>query len=213
MHRSFLFVLVLILIVASTACVSSKRFESTVSDVTTRVDGVEGEVEEQGRKIESLEDQDRELVSEINRVEGEVSATAQQADAAQELALEAQRQARGKVVWEVTLSEDDVVFGIDQVELSDSGRQRLDELVQQIRQLDQAAYVEIAGHTDSTGSEAYNVQLGRQRAENVRNYLYEQGIPLHMMEVVSFGESKPIADNSTAEGRSENRRVEVRVLL
>jgi outer membrane protein OmpA-like peptidoglycan-associated protein len=74
-------------------------------------------------------------------------------------------------------------------------------------------YLEIEGHTDNIGSEEYNQHLAHARAEAVRNYLAEKdGIPLHAMNVISFGESKPLAANTTSEGRAQNRRVVIRVL-
>jgi outer membrane protein OmpA-like peptidoglycan-associated protein len=74
-------------------------------------------------------------------------------------------------------------------------------------------YLEIEGHTDSTGSEAYNHTLGLRRADAVRDYLNRSGgIPLHAMSTISLGEGDPVADNSSSTGRSQNRRVVVRVL-
>ena len=73
-------------------------------------------------------------------------------------------------------------------------------------------YVEIEGHTDNTGTEQYNLTLGEQRAMAVRNYLFEGGIPLHAINVISRGEQAPVADNKTADGRAQNRRVVVKVL-
>ena len=77
----------------------------------------------------------------------------------------------------------------------------------------QNVYFEIEGHTDSTGSERRNMQLGMQRAEMVKIYLYDQhNVPLHRISVRSFGEDRPAAPNDTAEGRAQNRRVVIRVL-
>ena len=69
--------------------------------------------------------------------------------------------------------------------------------------------VEVAGHTDSTGSDAYNMQLSQRRANTVGEYLYIQGIMDQRIISVGMGEHHPIADNSTAEGRQLNRRVEI----
>ena len=71
---------------------------------------------------------------------------------------------------------------------------------------------EVEGHTDSTGSERRNMQLGMHRAEMVKIYLYDQhNVPLHRISVLSFGEDRPAAPNDTAEGRVQNRRVVIRV--
>lgn len=72
--------------------------------------------------------------------------------------------------------------------------------------------VEIQGYTDNIGSEEYNMKLGQRRAQTVKDYLVARGISADRLSVRSFGESQPIADNKTAEGRSINRRVEFKVL-
>jgi len=70
--------------------------------------------------------------------------------------------------------------------------------------------VEVAGHTDSDGSDAYNLKLSDRRAKAVRDYLITKGVPATQLTANGYGESKPIADNKTVEGRAENRRVELR---
>ncbi len=71
---------------------------------------------------------------------------------------------------------------------------------------------EWSGHADSTGSKHRNMQLGMERAESVKLYLYDQhNVPLHKMNVLSFGEDRPMAQNDTPEGRAQNRRVVIRV--
>lgn len=72
--------------------------------------------------------------------------------------------------------------------------------------------VEIGGHTCSMGSEQYNLRLSQLRAESVRNYLIQQGIPAHRLQTRGYGEAMPIADNSTEAGRSLNRRIEFRII-
>jgi len=69
--------------------------------------------------------------------------------------------------------------------------------------------IEVAGHTDSRGSDAYNMNLSQQRAEAVRNYLVSKGIAADRLSAKGYGESQPIADNATDEGRFKNRRVEL----
>jgi len=70
----------------------------------------------------------------------------------------------------------------------------------------------VAGHTDSTGSNAYNQQLSERRAESVARYLLSKGVIEARIESVGFGEDHPIADNSTDAGRALNRRVELSLL-
>jgi OOP family OmpA-OmpF porin len=72
--------------------------------------------------------------------------------------------------------------------------------------------VEVAGHTDNTGSEALNARLSQQRAEAVRDYLIAQGAGSGRLTAKGYGADKPVADNATAAGRAKNRRVELHIL-
>ena len=72
--------------------------------------------------------------------------------------------------------------------------------------------VEVAGHTDSIGTEEYNEGLSQRRAQSVLDYLVEQGINASRMTAKGYGESQPIASNDTSEGRAKNRRTELVVL-
>ncbi len=72
--------------------------------------------------------------------------------------------------------------------------------------------IEVAGHTDSVGDEEVNLQLSQQRADAVRKYLVQSGVPPEQVEATGYGENQPIADNATVEGRKTNRRIEFRVV-
>ena len=86
-------------------------------------------------------------------------------------------------------------------------------LVQQLKAEPKGAYIEIEGHTDSAGTPDTNYKLGLERAENVKRYLYEQHqVRLHRINIISYGEDKPIAPNKTRDGRAQNRRVVIKVL-
>ena len=94
-----------------------------------------------------------------------------------------------------------------------STNETLDAFAKKAKSMTGNAYIEIQGHTDNIGSENYNLKLGYKRAEVVMRYLnMEQGLPLFRMNVTSYGEYKPIGDNSTKQGRAENRRVTLVVL-
>ena len=71
--------------------------------------------------------------------------------------------------------------------------------------------VEVAGHTDSVGDEAYNESLSARRAATVRDYLASRGVPMERMTARGYGELQPIADNNTTEGKAANRRVVLRI--
>jgi len=75
------------------------------------------------------------------------------------------------------------------------------------------AYFEIEGHTDNVGDKKTNERIGLERAEAVKRYLYESHqIPLHKMNVISYGDERPIAENKTRDGRAQNRRVVIKIL-
>jgi len=73
--------------------------------------------------------------------------------------------------------------------------------------------LDINGHTDSVGDEAKNLDLSQRRADSVKKYLTDKGIDASRMTARGFGETLPIADNSTAAGRAKNRRVEFKVIF
>jgi outer membrane protein OmpA-like peptidoglycan-associated protein len=118
-----------------------------------------------------------------------------------------------RVVYEVVLSEDSGNFKFGQFKLDDDSKAKIDELVAKILADPKGAFFEIEGHTDNVGSPDGNHRLGLQRAEAVKAYLYDQHkIPLHKMNVISYGEAKPVEKNNTSKGRAMNRRVVLRVL-
>jgi outer membrane protein OmpA-like peptidoglycan-associated protein len=106
-----------------------------------------------------------------------------------------------------------VHFEFDKSRLTPLGRRVLDEAAQRIKETP-GLTVEIEGHTDSIGTELYNLGLGQRRAEVVKGYLVlRHQVDPQRMTALSYGESRPIADNRTAEGRALNRRVEFKVLI
>ncbi len=104
----------------------------------------------------------------------------------------------------------DVTFAVDSTDISPSFRSALDQVAQSMIQYPNSL-VDVMGHTDSTGSESYNLDLSRRRAEAVSNYLVSRGVSRARLATVGYGEQYPVADNTTAEGRARNRRVEIRI--
>jgi outer membrane protein OmpA-like peptidoglycan-associated protein len=98
--------------------------------------------------------------------------------------------------------------------MPDEAKAKIDEVVGQLKgQAGKDLYIEVEGHTDNVGSKDTNYELGLERAEAVKRYLYMQHqIPLHKINVISYGEEKPVAPNNTRDGRAQNRRVVIRVL-
>jgi len=128
-------------------------------------------------------------------------------------AVEAGRVAEGKLLYQVTFTDEAVHFAFDKSNLSEKAKGALDSFAGQLKAENENVYVEIQGHTDNVGTEEYNLRLGHGRAEAVYSYLHTQhGIPLHRMDVFSYGESKPIADNNNPTNRAMNRRVTLMVI-
>ena len=118
-----------------------------------------------------------------------------------------------RIVFEVVLSEDEGNFAFGKTMLPDDAKAKLDQMISSIKADPKGAFFEIEGHTDNVGDKVYNEKLGLERAEAVKRYLYEQHqIPLHKMNVITYGEDKPVAPNNTRTGRSQNRRVVIKVL-
>ena len=99
-------------------------------------------------------------------------------------------------------------FDFDKATLKPDGKRLVDTAVKVMKDKSDLK-VSVEGHTDSIGSEAYNQKLSERRAKAVRDYLVSQGIDASRITTRGFGKSKPVASNDTAEGRAENRRVEI----
>jgi OOP family OmpA-OmpF porin len=105
----------------------------------------------------------------------------------------------------------DTFFDFDKSTIKPEGRNILDQVVQQAQQLKLESIITV-GHTDSVGTEAYNQGLSERRANAVKNYLVSKGIPADLIIASGRGETQPVADNSTREGRARNRRVEIEIV-
>lgn len=200
----------LLAVALSTACVTKKTYQKTQTETGARVDNVQSGVEANERRIGDLsKDTDARIAS----VKGDVQKASELGNTALTEAQTAQKLAKGKILWSVTLSDDRVKFGFDQASVPAGAQSSLDELASRVKSMNKSVYVEIEGHTDNIGSADHNQKLGFQRAEAVRNYLHQTGgLPLHAMNVISYGEAQPLADNGTPQGRAQNRRVVIRVL-
>ncbi|MCU0290391.1 MAG: OmpA family protein [Thermoanaerobaculaceae bacterium] len=106
---------------------------------------------------------------------------------------------------------DGVSFESDSAVLVETSRSVLDRVAASLKDWPEVR-VEVAGHTDATNTSAHNQKLSEQRAEAVRTYLVDRGIPPAQLTARGYGEGSPIADNATPAGRKVNRRVELRRL-
>jgi outer membrane protein OmpA-like peptidoglycan-associated protein len=218
--------LALFAIGGSTACATKKFVRSSVGEVNDKVDSM-------GRSIEETQERTRRNEGKIGDVDLKADAAGKSAQMANDAAAGARNaagladnkatEANGKfdsmdkanrrLVFEVVLSEDSGNYKFGRTELPDEAKAKLDELVGQLKQDPKNVYIEIEGHTDNVGDKAINQEIGLKRAVAVQRYLYEQyQVPLHKMNVISYGDEKPIAPNKTKEGRAQNRRVVIKVL-
>ena len=110
----------------------------------------------------------------------------------------------------ILLNLPDVTFAVDSTEISPSFQAALNKVAQSMVQYPDSL-VDVYGHTDSTGSDQYNLDLSKRRADAVARYLISRGVSSARIQTQGMGESYPVADNNTAEGRSQNRRVEVKI--
>ena len=200
--HSTLIVVLLTALVAG-GCASKKyvrtELDSHSATSSERMDGIEGQVEENQTRLDEHEEE----MTEISR-------TAQEA---LDRALAAGQLAEGKFLYETVLSDDKVRFGFNESTVTPEGMAALDQFVSELRARDENVFIEIQGHTDSVGDDTYNMMLGERRAEAVRRYLSQSGgIALHRMSIISYGKTAPIADNSSPDGRAMNRRVTLVVL-
>lgn len=131
----------------------------------------------------------------------------QEAELRQIEGVDVTRPSEGEI--EVRLTND-ILFDYDSAALRPASRTTLNELAENFSQYPDNQII-VEGHTDSTGSDAYNQRLSEQRAGNVADYLIGQGVASRNVVVYGFGESDPKSSNDTAEGRQLNRRVEIHI--
>src|SRR3977135_1555961 len=224
MRRFFMAVPIAMLVVGgSTACATKKFVRTSVGEVNGKVDSL-------GRSVEETQERTRRNEGKITEVDQKAMAADQKAQAAGQAATNAQNTAvevgskanarfdsidaaNRRLVYEVVLSEDQGNFKFGQTKLPDTTKQKIDEMVAQLKQDPKNIYLEIEGHTDNVGDKATNERIGLARADAVKRYLYEQyQVPLHKMNVISYGMEKPVAPNKTKAGRAQNRRVVIKVL-
>jgi peptidoglycan-associated lipoprotein len=218
--------LVALTVAVAPACATKKFVRTEVGNVNTKVDTLNTSLEETQERTRQNETR--------------IGAVDQKAEAAGRSAAEARTAADGaaaraneanskvgevntridtvvaasrRLVYEVTLSEDQGNFKFGKTDLPDEAKARLDEMVGQLKTDPKGVFIEIEGHTDNVGAKTLNERLGLERAEAVKRYLYEQHqIPLHKMNVITYGEDKPVAPNNSRDGRAQNRRVVIKVL-
>ncbi len=219
--------LVTLILAGSTACATKKYVNTSVDGVSTKVDGLSKSVEETQQRTRQNEDK----IAGVDQKAGAATAAAGQAqqsadaagskaDAANAAAAAAAAKAdevdkaSKRLTYTVVIDESSGNFKLNKAVLPDEAKAKIDELMAKVMADPQGAYFEIEGYTDATGSPEVNKKLGLERADAVREYLYKQHqVPLHRINVISYGEENPVGSNKTRAGRAQNRRVVIKVLV
>ena len=223
MRKSLYAASILALTVAVAPACATKK---SVRTVATEVGNVNGKVDTLTGTVEETQERTRRNEERIGSVDQKAEAAGRSATEARAAAdaaasranevngrVDAVEAANRKLIYTVTLNEDQGNFKFGKTELPDEAKARLDEVLTQLKAKPENIYIEIEGHTDNVGSKTLNERLGLERAEAVKRYLYEQHqVPLHKINVISYGEEKPVSPNNTRQGRAQNRRVVVKVL-
>jgi peptidoglycan-associated lipoprotein len=201
------------------ACATKKFVRTEVGQVNDKVSTV-------GKSLEDTQERVRQNEGRIAEVDTKAGTAQTSANQAQQSATQAGQAASAvntradtieasarKLLFEVVLSEDQGKFKFGKTELPPEAAAAIDQMVSGLQNQKSAIWIEVEGHTDSVGNANYNEQLGMERAEAVKRYLHEKhNVPLHKINVISYGEEKPVAPNKTRDGRAQNRRVVIKVL-
>jgi outer membrane protein OmpA-like peptidoglycan-associated protein len=187
------------------ACATKKMVVEQIATIDQKVEDVETSVEENQKRIKQHDEQLATIGSLISQHDNQFKTV--------DGKIEEIRQAtRGKLIYQETLRNAEAKFSFDSYALSPEIKKVLDAFIEKLISENKGVYLEIQGHTDSTGPDEVNLRIGQKRAEAVMEYLYKQHhVPLHRMQVISYGSASPVGDNKTAEGRAMNRRVEILV--
>ncbi|MFN8058485.1 MAG: OmpA family protein [Vicinamibacterales bacterium] len=207
---------------SSTACATKKYVNTQVADVNNKVGALSTAVEETQQRTRENAQKIGEVDQKVGRVEEKTVTAQRAADDAKMAAskvdskVDAVEASSRKLIFEAVLKMDDSKggnFDFGKANLPDDAKTELDKLIAEVTADPRNYYFEIEGHTDDRGDVKTNERIGLERAEAVKRYLYEaHRIPLHKMSVITYGESKPIGDNKTKDGRAQNRRVLVRIM-
>ena len=183
---------------AVTGCATQGYVDKHVATVQGQVTTLQGQQT-------ALQGQEQDTSAKIQVLDQTTQQALTRAEAAGKLA-------EGKFLYSMVLSDDSVKFPVDGSQLSPEAQTRLADFVQKLKSDNKNVYLEIQGHTDSTGPKSFNERLGEERADAVRLFMNQQGVALNRLSTISYGETAPVAPNNTPEGRAQNRRVVVIVL-
>jgi peptidoglycan-associated lipoprotein len=203
----------------STACATKKFVRGEVGQVNNKVDTLSRSLEETQERTRANEAKIGEVGQAAAAADTKAAAAGSRAEAAASAAAavntraDAIEKAAKRIVYEVVLNEEKGNFKFGKATIPENVGPEVDALVQKLKADPNGAYIEIEGHTDNVGGKDVNYKLGLDRAEAVKRYLYEtHQVPLHKINVISYGEEKPVGENKTKDGRAANRRVVIKVI-
>jgi outer membrane protein OmpA-like peptidoglycan-associated protein len=167
-------------------------------------DFVNEQVSAEDAKVQAGQDR---IQASFNQQQTHLSQLDQTTKDALDRATAAGKLAEGKFLYSMVLSDDSVKFRADSSKLSPEAQQRLTDFAEKLKTDNRNVYLEIQGHTDATGPDSINQRLGEERAEAVRLFMNQHGVPLNRMSTISYGKKDPVATNKTRADRAQNRRV------
>ena len=199
-----------VLVAGTFGCATTKTVDEKIAAATAKTDQKIESVETQ---VEDLQTKQKATDAKVDAQGQEISKVSQSAQEALKRAQEAGILAKGKVVFEQTFSEDRIKFKSGSAELNDAAKAALDEFAAKVKDLKRPIWMEIQGHTDSTGTAEINDALGEKRAEAVKRYLARKHqLPIQRMATISYGDTLPADAGKGAKARAANRRVVLVVL-
>ncbi len=215
-------VLALAALALSVGCATKKEVTRETSPVVNKVNELDDLTAQTTRDIRSTDARAQQGIQNAKNKAGDADqhalAAGQHADQAQQLASNTLNDTNALADRVVNfdnykpVTEVAVHFAFDKAELTRRDKQQLDQLAQQIPNA-KGYIVQIEGNTDSVGNPEYNYELSQRRASAVTQYLaHKYDVPPHKIYVIGLGKDRPEAKNTTAQGRAENRRVDVRLM-
>ena len=203
-------------------CATKKYVRNETTPIINNVNELDDQTAKNTRDIHDVDTRAQQGISQVNNkaaaADQKALAAGQAADQASQNATTASNRVTSlagtvenldnyKQVGDTT-----VQFGFDKAELTRKDKQTLDEFGEQL-QAQKHYIIQVEGYTDSTGAADYNYQLSQRRADAVIHYLATKyNVPAHKIFLIGLGKDNPVAKNTTAKGRAENRRVDVRLM-
>ena len=158
----------LVVAIALAGCATKKYVSREVGEVNKKVEAVATDLEKTQQRVQRAETRIDSVDKNAQSGIADAKGSAQQA---MTKAQEAEKAAKGKLIYTVTLSNDKVTFPVNRAEISDEAKALVDSAVAPLKAENRGVFFEVEGHTDATGDDAYNQKLGEERAMAVRNYL------------------------------------------